>query len=60
MVKSLTDAGLSESFSNLYVEMTRAINVQSLSPRKGRTSDNTTRTPFEDFAEELAQAYRTM
>ena len=42
MIKGLMNAGLSESFSSLYVEMTRAINAQHLSPRNGRTSGNTT------------------
>jgi hypothetical protein len=51
-------AGMSESFANLYVKMTRAFNERIIKPR--RTPENTTPTRFEDFAEELAQAYEAM
>jgi hypothetical protein len=46
------------SFLNLYVEMTRAFNEELIKPSNGRTLENTTPTRFEDFARELAQAYR--
>jgi uncharacterized protein YbjT (DUF2867 family) len=55
---ALVQAGLSESFANLYVEMTRAFNDRTINPR--RTAENTTPTRFEDFADELAQAYAMM
>ena len=55
--KALVQAGMSESFANLYVEMTRAFNEGKVKPRDGRTDENTTPTPFEDFADELARAY---
>jgi hypothetical protein len=42
---------LSESFAGLYVEMTRAFN-------EGTIQENTTSTLFEDFVEELANAYQ--
>ena len=57
---ALVQAGMSESFANLYVEMTRAFNDELIKPSKGRTPENTTPTPFEDFAVELAQAYKAM
>jgi hypothetical protein len=56
--KALVQAGLSESFAGLYVEMTRAFNEGKVKPREGRTSENTTPTRFEDFAGELARAYQ--
>ena len=43
---------------DLYVKMTRAFNEGTVKPRNGRTAENTTPTRFEDFAEELARAYR--
>jgi len=58
MAWALMQAGFSESFANLYVQMTRAFNEGRVKPRKGRTSENTTPTPFEDFADELARSYR--
>src|SRR4030095_14861182 len=54
-VKALVQAGLSPSFANLYVEMTRAFNSGGIKPR--RTPENTTPTRFESFAGELAHAY---
>lgn len=57
---ALEQAGMSESFANLYVEMTRAFNEQRIKPSNGRTPENTTPTRFEDFAGELAQAYKAM
>ena len=58
--RALVQAGMSDSFANLYVEMTRAINEEKIKPLKGRTPENTTLTRFEDFAEELARAYEAM
>jgi uncharacterized protein YbjT (DUF2867 family) len=54
-IKALVQAGLSESFARLYVEMTRAFNERIIKP--DRTPENTTPTRFEDFAPELARAY---
>jgi uncharacterized protein YbjT (DUF2867 family) len=56
--QATVQAGLSESFANLYVEMTRAFNDGTIKPR--RTAENTTPTRFEDFANELAQVYAMM
>ena len=58
MVRVLIDAGLSESFACLYVEMTRAFNEGRVKARAGRTPENTTPTRFEDFARELAYVYQ--
>ena len=52
---ALVQAGLSRSFAGLYVEMTRAFNEGTVGAR--RTPENTTPTPFEEFAAELARAY---
>jgi uncharacterized protein YbjT (DUF2867 family) len=56
--QTLVQVGLSESFAHLYVEMTHAFNEEKLKPREGRTSENTTPTRFEDFADEFARAYQ--
>ncbi len=56
--RALVQVGLSESFANLYVEMTRAFNEGTIRPK--RTPGNTTPTRFGDFADELARAYETM
>jgi uncharacterized protein YbjT (DUF2867 family) len=58
MAKALVQAGVSERFAGLYVEMTRAFNEGKVTPRAGRTPENTTPTRFEDFAGELARAYQ--
>ena len=55
MVQALVQAGLSRSFADLYVQMTRAFNEGKITAR--RTPENTTPTRFEDFAGELARAY---
>lgn len=38
--------------------MTHAFNEGKIKPREGRTLENATPTRFEDFADELARAYR--
>jgi hypothetical protein len=58
MAQALVQAGLSESFAGLYVEMTRSFNEGKVKPSEGRKPENTTPTRFEDFAGELAGAYR--
>jgi uncharacterized protein YbjT (DUF2867 family) len=59
MAEALVQAGFSESFAGLYVEMTRAFNEGRVKPRQGRSALNTTPTRFEDFAQELAHAYQS-
>jgi uncharacterized protein YbjT (DUF2867 family) len=56
MAAALVQAGLAESFAGLYVEMKRAFNEGTI--QAFRTPENTTPTRFEDFVDELAQAYR--
>ena len=58
MAQALVQAGLSESFAGLYVEMTRSFNEGKVKPGEDRKPENTTPTRFEDFAGELAGAYR--
>ena len=53
--RALVQAGMSQSFADLYVEMTRAFNSGTIKPH--RTAQNTTPTRFESFASELARAY---
>jgi len=55
--KALVQAGMSESFAALYIEMTRAINEGRVKPLDGRKPENTTPTQFEGFAVQLARAY---
>ena len=57
--RATVQAGLSESFANLYVEMTRGFNEGTVKP-SDRTAENTTPTRFEDFADELARVYAMM
>jgi uncharacterized protein YbjT (DUF2867 family) len=60
MAGALMEAGMSGSFAELYVEMTRAFNKGAIQPREGRKPDNTTPTRFEFFADELADAFRAI
>jgi uncharacterized protein YbjT (DUF2867 family) len=57
MVGSLVQVGLSESFANAYVAMTRSFNEERVGANEARTPGNTTPTRFEDFVDELARAY---
>ena len=58
MAGVLAGAGLSASFAETYVEMTRAFNEGTVQPLRGRTPENTTPATFEKFAGELAAAWR--
>ncbi len=58
MVAALTQAGLSATFADLQAEMHRAFSDGRVVSREGRRPENTTPTRFEDFAAELARAYR--
>jgi uncharacterized protein YbjT (DUF2867 family) len=60
VIAGLVGAGLSESFAGLYVQMTNALNAQTLKPLRGRTAENTTSTGFEACADELARAYAAL
>jgi hypothetical protein len=57
MAAALVQAGVSDSFAGLYMEMLRALNEGRIKPRQGRTAENTTPTRFEDFADDLVRAY---
>ncbi|AGC45303.1 NAD(P)H azoreductase [Myxococcus stipitatus DSM 14675] len=54
MRQAMVQAGMSETFAGLYVQMTQAFNEDRVQPRAGRTADNTTPTRFEDFVAGLA------
>ncbi len=58
MAGILTQAGLAEDAARLQVEMTQAFNEGRVVSSEGRSADNTTPTRFEDFAVDLAAAYR--
>lgn len=58
MTAILTQAGLAEDAARLQVEMTRAFNEARVASREGRNAGNSTPTRFEDFAADLAAAYR--
>ena len=58
-VEALTRFGFSKDIAALEVEVARAANEGRIKPREGRNPENTTPTRFEDFADELARAYRS-
>jgi uncharacterized protein YbjT (DUF2867 family) len=60
MAKALAQMGLSENVAGLYAEMSRAFNEGRVRSVAGRKPENTTRTPFEQFANELARAYQAL
>jgi uncharacterized protein YbjT (DUF2867 family) len=55
---ALVQAGLSRDVAGQYTEMARALNEGRVKSIEGRRPENTTPTRFEDFAVELAEAYR--
>jgi hypothetical protein len=57
---ALVQAGLSQDMAGLYVEMAKAFNEGRAKSLEGRRPQNTTPTRFEDFADELASAYRAL
>jgi uncharacterized protein YbjT (DUF2867 family) len=58
--QSLQQMGLSASLAQDYSEMARGFNEGRVRPTQPRSAQTTTPTRFEDFAEELATAYRGM
>lgn len=58
MADALIRLGFSENTAALHVEMARAFSDGTVASREGRNHENTTPTTFEDFAGELAHAYR--
>ncbi|BDI30644.1 NmrA family transcriptional regulator [Capsulimonas corticalis] len=57
MIGALTHMGCSADFARMYVELAQAINHGAVKSQEVRSSASTTPTRFEDFADELAQAY---
>jgi uncharacterized protein YbjT (DUF2867 family) len=57
-IKALQQFGFSESIATVEVEVARAANEGRIGSCEGRTAKNTTPTRFEDFVEELVQAYQ--
>ena len=57
MVQLMVQVGLSESFARQYVKMTRSFNEGIVVPMNGRTSENTTPTSFDEFADDFAEVY---
>lgn len=57
MAAALVEAGMAASFAGLYMDMQRALNEGTITPRHGRTAENTTPTRFEDFVDQLVPAY---
>jgi uncharacterized protein YbjT (DUF2867 family) len=60
LIAALTGVGISEDFARLVTEANRAMNEGTIHSVEGRNAANTTPTRFEDFAEELAFAYRAL
>lgn len=60
MKQVFMQAGFSEDLAPLYVDLARAINEHRVRPLEARSAANTTPTTFEDFANELAEVYRTL
>ena len=58
--QSLQQMGLSASLAQDYSEMARGFNDGRVKPTQPRGEQTTTPTRYEDFAEELATAYRGM
>jgi len=58
--QSLQQMGVSASLAQDYAEMARGFNEGRVKPTQPRGEQTTTPTRFEDFAEELATAYRAM
>lgn len=57
MAAALVEAGLSRSFAELYVEMTRAFNEGRVRPHGAQGRESITPTRFEEFADDLVRAH---
>lgn len=58
MMEALVGAGFAEDFARLHVELNAAISAGRVRSVEGRNAANCTPTSFEEFAEELADAYQ--
>jgi uncharacterized protein YbjT (DUF2867 family) len=57
--RGMLDAGISKDVSRLFVEMSKGMNDGLIGlARTPRTTENTTVTPFEEFADYFVQVYR--
>lgn len=59
-IAGLVQMGLSQNFAGDVEQAFSGINQGHSRSKEGRRPENTTPTRFEDFAEEMAQAYRSM
>jgi uncharacterized protein YbjT (DUF2867 family) len=59
-VGALVQLGFSKDLATAYAEMSKAFNEGRIKPEGGRTKESTTPTRFEDFAKQLAAAYRAL
>ncbi|MDH1007944.1 NAD(P)H-binding protein [Pseudomonas nicosulfuronedens] len=57
---ALRDAGCSASVAACYAELGEAISSGRVRAQEARSPANTTATPFEDFAQDWAKAYRAL
>lgn len=57
---ALVQMGFSKGVADAFLEMSHAFNAGKIRSLEGRNKRNTTPTRFEDFAQQLAAAYRAM
>lgn len=60
LASALREAGYSASVAACYAELGEAISTGRVRAREARSARNTTATPFEDFAQAWAEAYRAL
>ena len=56
--KGLISAGVSTNVSNQMIELIKSINEGIIGQHTPRSSENTTPTSFEEFADTFAQVYK--
>lgn len=60
LASALREAGYSASVATCYAELGEAISTGRVRAQEARSARNTTATPFEDFAQAWAEAYRAL
>lgn len=60
LASALREAGYSASVAACYAELGEAISTGRVRAQEARSARNTTATPFEDFAQAWAEAYRAL
>jgi len=55
--RAMIEAGISENVSGLFIEMSKALNAGLFAVNRPRTTENSTPTTIEEFAELFAAAY---